>query len=295
MSSFIDANLARLLIKCPDRPGIIAQVSAFLKAMGANITDSDQHSTDPEKGDFFMRLEFQVPKNRSADFVERFEQRFASEVALPFTMQWTISYAAKLKRMAILVSKYDHALLEILWRWSRDELAMEIPFICSNHPDLEQTAKNFNIPFYTVPVTAQTKAKAEQTMLSLCESHRVDGLILARYMQILSPIIIQAYPDKMINIHHSFLPAFIGANPYQQAHDRGVKLIGATAHYVTEALDQGPIITQDVIRVSHRSSVLKLRELGQHVERIVLASAVAAHLEDRVIVDGNKTVVFEVN
>lgn len=293
MLPFADSNLARLLIKCPDRPGIIAQISAFLKQVGANITDSDQHSTDPEKGDFFMRLEFQLPKDRAPDFDKQLEHRFQGEVALPFAMEWNMSYAATLKRMAIFVSKYDHALLEILWRWSRGELPMEIPFICSNHPDLAPAANNFNIPFFTVPVTLDTKAQAEQTMLSLCESHQVDGLILARYMQILTPTMIQAYPYKMINIHHSFLPAFIGANPYQQAYDRGVKLIGATAHYVTAALDQGPIITQDVARVSHRSSAAKLRELGQHVERTVLASAVAAHLEDRVIVDGNKTIVFE--
>lgn len=290
MKHAVDANLARLLITCPDRPGIIAKVTTFLKDHGANITDLDQHSTDPENGTFFMRLEFQTPHLDVSN--QNLEQAFATQVAEPFKMQWQIYYAAKLKRMAVFVSKYDHAFLEILWRQARNELPLIIPFIISNHPDLKKAAEHFGVPYHHIPVTQHTKQEAEAKMLALCEN-QVDGIILARYMQILSEDFVSRYPNKIINIHHSFLPAFVGANPYQQAYDKGVKLIGATAHYVTQDLDMGPIIAQDVIRVSHRHSADKLRELGQDVERTVLARAVRAHLEDRIIVDGTKTVVFE--
>ena len=207
-------------------------------------------------------------------------------------MQWQMHYAANRKRMAIFVSKYDHAFLEILWRQSRDELPFNIPFIISNHPDLKKAALHFDIPFHYIEVTPSTKKAAEAQMLQLCDN-QVDGIILARYMQILSEDFVNRYPSKIINIHHSFLPAFVGANPYQQAYDKGVKLIGATAHYVTKELDMGPIIAQDVVRVSHRQSADKLRELGQDVERTVLARAVRAHVEDRIIVNGTKTVVFD--
>jgi len=283
--------IARLLITCPDGPGIISSVTTFLKNHGGNITDLDQHSTDLEGGTFFMRLEFQLSHLDLPD--DQLEARFAKEVAMPFRMEWQLHYAAHLKKMALFVSKYDHAMLEILWRWSRQELPMIIPFIISNHFDLNNAARHFNVPFYHIPVTAQTKDSAEKAMLSLCQDHGVDGIILARYMQILTEPFVQKYPNKIINIHHSFLPAFVGANPYQAAYDRGVKLIGATAHYVTKELDMGPIITQAVMPVSHRLSVAELRELGQEVEKTVLARAVKAHLEDRIIVDGNKTMVFE--
>ncbi len=292
MNIFNRETIARLLITCGDQPGIIAKVSTFLKEHGANITDLDQHSTDPEGGTFFMRLEFQTPHLDISS--KKLEQAFATEVALPFKMDWQMHYAAKLKKMALLVSKYDHAFLEILWRWSRNELPIEIPFIISNHADLEKAAKHFGVPFYHVPVTPQTKREAEEKILKICEG-KVDAIILARYMQILTEEFIEHYPNKIINIHHSFLPAFIGANPYQQAYDRGVKLIGATAHYVTKDLDMGPIIAQDVVRVSHRLSANDLKELGQNVEKSVLARAVKAHSEDRIIVDGNKTVVFELH
>ncbi len=287
-----NANVARLLITCPDRSGIIAAVSTFLKNHGANITDLDQHSTDPEGGTFFMRLEFQTPHldvNSST-----LNQAFAQEVAEPFQMDWQLHFAKKKKRMAIFVSKYDHALLEVLWRWSSQELAMEIPFIISNHPDVSEAAKHFHVPFYHMPITPETKSSVEEAMLKRCLD-QVDGIILARYMQILTQNFIQHFPNKIINIHHSFLPAFVGANPYQQAYDKGVKLIGATAHYVTEDLDMGPIIAQDVVRASHRLNVGQLRELGQHVERTVLARAIKAHVEDRIIVDGKKTVVFSLD
>lgn len=284
------SHLARLLITCPDRPGIIASVTTFLKNHGANITDLDQHSSDPEGGTFFMRLEFQTPHLNVSD--KKLEADFAQEVGLPFQMDWQIQYAAQFKKMALFVSKHDHALLEILWRWARQELPMEIPFIISNHPDLASAAQHFKVPFHYIPVTKETKQDAEKQILDLCEN-TVDGIILARYMQVLSADFVSQYAHKIINIHHSFLPAFIGANPYQQAYDKGVKLIGATAHYVTQDLDMGPIIAQDVVRVTHRLSAPQLRELGQTVERTVLARAVKAHLEDRIIVDGNKTVVFD--
>lgn len=283
-------TLARLLIACPDRPGIIAKVTTFLKDNQANITDLDQHSTDPAGGSLFMRLEFQ--SNDLDKLRKQFESSFESDVAKSFNMDWKIHFAANLKRMAIFVSKYDHAFLEILWRWSRQELPISIPFIVSNHIDLKHSADHFNIPFHHVPVTPQNKQEAEAKILALCEG-KVDGIILARYMQILSENFVSHYPNKIINIHHSFLPAFIGANPYQQAYDRGVKLIGATAHYVTQDLDMGPIISQDVVRVSHRLNADKLRDLGRDIERTVLARAVKSHVEDRIIVDGNKTIVFE--
>ncbi len=286
------STVARLLITCPDRPGIIAAVTTFLKDHGANITDLDQHSTDAEGGTFFMRLEFQTPHLDLSS--KSLEEKFKTEVGIPFKMDWQMHYAANLRRMALFVSKYDHAFLEVLWRWSRHELPLTIPFIISNHPDLEIAAKHFNVPFHHIPVTPATKAQAEDKILKLCENN-VDGIILARYMQILSENFINHYPNRIINIHHSFLPAFVGANPYQQAYDKGVKLIGATAHYVTTELDMGPIIAQDVVRVSHRLSAEKLRVLGQYVERTVLARAIKSHVEDRIIVDGNKTIVFDLD
>ncbi len=286
------STVARLLITCPDRPGIIAAVTTFLKDHGANITDLDQHSTDAQGGTFFMRLEFQTPNLDLSS--KSLEDKFKAEVGLPFKMDWQIHYAANLRRMALFVSKYDHAFLEVLWRWSRHELPITIPFIISNHPDLANAAKHFNVPFHHIPVTPTTKAEAEDKILKLCENN-VDGIILARYMQILSENFINHYPNRIINIHHSFLPAFVGANPYQQAYDKGVKLIGATAHYVTTELDMGPIIAQDVVRVSHRLSAEKLRVLGQYVERTVLARAIKSHVEDRIIVDGNKTIVFDLD
>ncbi len=285
-------QLMRLLIACPDRPGIIAGVTGFLKENEANITDLDQHSTDPFGGTLFMRLEFQAKETEKLK--QQFESSFKKTVAEPFHMDWTLHEVSSLKRMAIFVSKHDHALLEILWRWSRHELPMELVFVVSNHPDLQKEVEHFNVPFHYIPVTSESKQMAEDKMLTLCEG-KVDGIILARYMQILSDNFVSYYRNNIINIHHSFLPAFIGANPYQQAYDRGVKLIGATAHYVTEELDKGPIISQDVLHVSHRLSAYQLRELGRDIERRVLAQAVKYHLEDRIIVDGNKTIVFDLS
>lgn len=221
----------------------------------------------------------------------QFERAFAEVVARPFGMSWRVAYADQRKRMAVLVSKTDHCLLELLWRVRSGEFDVDIPLVISNHDLLRETTEAFGIPFYHLPVTPETKAEQEAQLLALLEG-RVDLVVLARYMQILSPEVVSRYRGRIINIHHSFLPAFVGANPYKQAYERGVKLIGATAHYVTDELDEGPIIAQDVARVSHRESVADLVGVGRELERTVLARAVAAHLEDRVLIFGNKTVVF---
>jgi formyltetrahydrofolate deformylase len=281
---------ARLLITCPDRPGIVAAVTGFLYAHGANITDLQQHSTDPEGGTFFMRVAFTASHLDLAR--PALERAFQEVVAERFGMAWRLAFASERKRTAILVSKPAHALLELLWRYRVGELPMDLRLVVSNHPDHREEVERFGIPYHHVPVERERKEEAEGRILALLEEAGVELLILARYMQILSPSFVARFPMRIINIHHSFLPAFAGANPYRQAYERGVKLIGATAHYVTEELDQGPIIEQDVARVSHRHSVEELRRLGQELERTVLARAVRWHLEDRILVHGNKTVVF---
>jgi formyltetrahydrofolate deformylase len=280
---------ARLLITCPDQPGIISAVSTFLYNHGANITDLDQHSSDLNGGRFFLRLEFQTPGlDCSLDALER---NFRSRVAEKYRMDWRLSYASDKKRMAILVSRHDHVLMELLWRVMRSNLPAVIPMVISNHEELRGEVERFGIPYHYVPVSADNKEEAYGRMADMLEG-KVDLIVLARYMQILSPAFVARFPHQIINIHHSFLPAFVGANPYLQAWQRGVKLIGATSHYVTDELDEGPIIEQNVQRVSHRHSAEELKALGQDVERQVLLRAVQWHLEDRVIVDGNKTVVF---
>ncbi|MGL4610299.1 MAG: formyltetrahydrofolate deformylase [Trueperaceae bacterium] len=283
-------NTARLLISCQDRPGIVAAVSQFLYAHGANILESQQHSSDPTGGTFFMRMVFFL---EGLDVTRpQFEKAFQDVVASKFAMTWSVSYGDQKKRMAIMVSKYDHCLLELLWRWRSGELEAEIPFVLSNHEDLRSVVEGFGLSYHFMPITKETKEAQEQKTLELL-SGNVDVIVLARYMQILSGEFLRHYPSQVINIHHSFLPAFVGANPYKHAYERGVKLIGATAHYVTEELDQGPIIEQDVRRVSHRDSVQDLVTVGREIERAVLARAVAAHIEDRVIAYGNKTIIFE--
>ena len=264
-------------------------MSQFLYTHGANVLDSSQHSTDPSGGTFFMRMVFRIDGldvSRAG-----LERAFAEVVAKPFGMDWRVAYADRVKRMAIMVSKYDHCLLELLWRARSGEYDVEIPFVVSNHEDLRELTEGFGLPFYCFPVTKETKEAQEAQVLELLEG-QVDVVVLARYMQILTSTFVDRFEKRIINIHHSFLPAFVGANPYKHAYERGVKLIGATAHYVTESLDQGPIIEQDVRRVSHRHNVSDLVRVGREVERAVLARAVAAHLEDRVLVFGNKTVVF---
>jgi len=285
-------NIARLLITCPDRPGIVAAVSQFIFSHGANITHLDQHSTDPEGGKLFMRLEFQTPHLDLG--LEAFVAAFRQVVGAPFEMQWAIRAALPPKRLALFVSRHEHCLMEILWRWSRGELPCEVSMVISNHPDLKEQVERFGAPFHCIPVPPmddEGKAAAENAALELLRD-RADAVVLARYMQILSPEFITRSAVPIINIHHSFLPAFVGADPYRQAFERGVKIIGATAHYVTAELDAGPIIAQDVAHVSHRHGVEELKELGRDLERQVLAKAVRAHLEDRIILDGNKTVVF---
>ena len=282
------ADVGRLLITCPDRPGIVAAVSEYLFENGANITESQQYSTDPFGGTFFLRLEFHLDglTGRAGGLAQRF-----AGLADRFSMRWRLTRAADLKRVAIMVSRADHALQEILWRAQGGELRADIRMVISNHPEAEEAARWWGIPFHQIPVTPETKEAAETAQLGLLKGE-ADLVILARYMQILSPRFLSEFGGPIINIHHSFLPAFAGADPYRKAAARGVKLIGATAHYVTAELDAGPIIEQDIVRVDHRCSVDDLRRLGRHVERAVLARAVGWHLEDRVIVHQNSTIVF---
>jgi formyltetrahydrofolate deformylase len=282
--------ITRLLISCADRPGIVAASSRLLTDVGANIVRSDQHTTDPRGGTFFMRMEFDLALDR-AERAE-LEQRFAREVAEPLDMQWRMWDAAIPKRVAILVSRQDHCLLDLLWRWRRGQLQMDVGVVVSNHADLREDVESFGLPYVHIPVDAASKPEAERRLLELLAAERVDLVVLARYMQILSGELLDGLGAPAINIHHSFLPAFAGASPYEQAKQRGVKLIGATAHYVTEGLDEGPIIEQDTVRVTHRDDVPALMRLGADIERTVLARAVQWHCEDRVLRAGETTVVF---
>jgi formyltetrahydrofolate deformylase len=277
---------ARLLISCPDRHGIVAAVSGFLADRDANIISSAQYSTDPEGGAFFMRMAFAI---EALD--DGLAKAFGEQVAERFSMQWYLHDAAQPKRVAILVSREDHCLLDLLWRWRRGELHCDIPLVISNHPDSADDVATFGVPYEHVPVAKGEKPAAEAKMLELLAG-QFDLVVLARYMQILSGDFLANVGCPVINIHHSFLPAFAGADPYRRAKERGVKVIGATAHYVTEELDAGPIIEQDVTRVTHSEGVDELVSIGRDVERRVLARAVNLHLEDRVLVHENRTVVF---
>jgi formyltetrahydrofolate deformylase len=277
---------ARLLISCPDQHGIVAAVSGFLAERGANIVSSAQYSTDPEGGAFFMRMTFAI---QGID--DDFAKAFGEQVAERFSMLWYLQDAAQPKRVAILVSREDHCLLDLLWRWRRGELHCDIPLVISNHPDSADDVATFGVRYEHVPVVKGEKPAAEARMLELLAG-QFDLVVLARYMQILSGDFLANVGCPVINIHHSFLPAFAGADPYGRAKERGVKVIGATAHYVTEELDAGPIIEQDVTRVTHSESVEELITVGRDVERRVLARAVNLHLEDRVLVHENRTVVF---
>jgi formyltetrahydrofolate deformylase len=280
---------AVLLVQCPDRAGIVAAISSFLFRHGANITDFDQHTSE-EEGVYFTRLEFQTDR---VDLpLEDLEKAFEFDVARPYAMDWRLALSTRPRRIAVLVSKHDHALLELLWTWRRGELRGEVVTVVSNHPDLREAVESFGVPFVHVPNTPATRPQAEARLREVVDG-KADLLVLARYMQIVSPELVAAWPNRIINIHHSFLPAFAGADPYRQAYDRGVKIVGATAHYVTAELDAGPIIEQDVGRVSHRHSVQDLKALGRDLERRVLVRAVRWHCEERIIVHGNKTVVFE--
>ena len=282
-------RIGRLVVSCRDQRGIVAAISGSLTDVGANIIMSDQYSTDPEGGSFFLRTEFLLEP--LAERLTELEGTLA-ELAARFDMSWRLNRRGERKRMAVFVSRYDHCLLDLLWRWRRGELSADIVTVISNHPDLEDEVKAFGVPFVHVPVTRETKTQAEARQLELLAG-RVDLVVMARYMQILSGDFLQRIGAPVINIHHSFLPAFAGADPYARARARGVKLIGATAHYATADLDEGPIIEQDIRRVSHRADTDLLVRIGQDVERTVLARAVDWHLEDRVMVHENRTVVFE--
>jgi formyltetrahydrofolate deformylase len=280
---------AILLVQCPDRPGIVAAISSFLFRHGANITDFDQHTSEEGPGTYFTRLEFQIGKLDLP--LDDLKHAFALDVARPFSMSSRLTLSSDRKRIAVLVSRHDHALLELLWTWKRGDLRADFVQVISNHPDLRSAVEPFGVPFAHVPNGKDRRDEAEARMGELLDG-KADLLVLARYMQIVSPAFVARWPNRIINIHHSFLPAFAGARPYHQAFARGVKVIGATAHYVTSDLDEGPIIEQDVARVSHRDSVHDLIRKGRELERVVLARAVDLHLRHRVLVHGNKTVVF---
>jgi formyltetrahydrofolate deformylase len=280
-----EQSTTRLLLACPDRPGLIARVSGFLADAGLNIVDADQHST--AEGRFFMRMVFDpVPERELVEL----RRRFGEEIAGPCEMEHRFAESSQRKRVAIMVSREDHCLSDLLWRWRSGELGGELVAVISNHPDHAEQVAAVGLPFHHVPVESGGREEAERRALELLGD--VDLLVLARYMQVLSARFLDELGAPAINIHHSFLPAFVGADPYRRAHERGVKLIGATAHYVTADLDAGPIIDQDVTRVSHSDEVADLVRIGRDAERLVLARAVTAHLDDRVLLDGERTIVF---
>lgn len=282
-------DIARLLVKCPDKPGIVAALSKFLHEHDSDIMESSQYSSDEENRIFYIRFEF-YSENLWAK-KDQMELDFLS-LAEAFEMDFTFTYNKTKKRSAIFVSKETHCLLELMWEWQSGDLDTDIALVISNHETARGIVEPLGIPFYYIPANKDIRQEVEAEQIALMEKYAVDVLILARYMQILTPDFVEHFPNKIINIHHSFLPAFIGANPYERAYERGVKLIGATSHYVTNDLDEGPIIDQDIERVDHRDHVPTLKKIGQQVERRVLARAVKWHLQDRIIVKDNKTIVF---
>jgi len=282
-------NSATLLITCPDTKGIVAAIADFLYQHNANILHADQHQ-DAENSLFLMRVEWDL-KDFSLDeasFARAFEV-----IAKTYKMTWELKLSADKPRMAIMVSQYDHCLADLLHRYKNNELQCDIPLIISNHLNAQKLAEFYGIPFFHIPVEKDKKKEAEAEQFALFDEYQVDFIVLARYMQILSEDFVKRYPQRVINIHHSFLPAFIGAKPYHRAFERGVKLIGATSHYVTEVLDEGPIIEQDIDRISHRDQVEDLIQKGRDLERIVLYKAVRWHIENRILIYGNKTVIFD--
>ncbi len=284
-----EAQLATLLVSCTDRRGIVAALAQVLAGHGANILDSDQH-TDRDAGQFFQRIRFD-----SAELTtDRHTLEGAiAEVAQRFGMKYRLHYAERRKRVALFVSKYDHCFIDLLLRHRAGELSCEIPLAISNHEDAAPIARQYGLAYHVFPKDKHQKLAQEQRELELLQRENIDLVVLARYMQVLSTEFVRRFPERIVNIHHSFLPAFVGGKPYHQARERGVKLIGATAHYATADLDEGPIIEQDVVRCSHRDSVQDLVRKGRDLEKLVLARAVRWHLDDRVLVYGNKTVVFE--
>lgn len=282
-------NRARLLVKCPDKPGIVSVLSTFLYKHNANIIESSQYSSDPENGKFFIRLEYHC--EHLYDKAQQMEKEF-EQIARDYEMTYNFYYRNQRQRTAIYVSKELHCLLELLWEWQNGDLDTDIAVIISNHEEARSIAESYGIPFHFLPANKDIRKEVEAQQIQLMKEYKVDLLILARYMQILTPDFVDHFENRIINIHHSFLPAFIGANPYDRAHKRGVKLIGATSHYVTNDLDEGPIIEQDVERVDHRDDVATLKKIGRQIERRVLTKAVKWHLENRIIVEGNKTIIF---
>jgi formyltetrahydrofolate deformylase len=287
---------AVLLIDCPDRRGLVARVSSLLYERGANILHADQH-IDPELGLFFMRVEWSlngpVEESDAAGFdLDAFERAFVP-LAAELEMRWQLTSSTRRPRVALFCSQYLHCMVDLLHRWKTGELDCDIPLIISNHKEVENLAAFYGLSFEHIPVTAANRGESEARQLELLERHGIELVVLARYMQILSPAFVARYPAAIINVHHSFLPAFTGAKPYHAAHARGVKLIGATSHYVTEVLDDGPIIEQDVARISHRDQVADLVARGRDLERVVLSRAVRWHLDRRILSYGNKTVVFD--
>ncbi|MCS7062037.1 MAG: formyltetrahydrofolate deformylase [Anaerolineae bacterium] len=289
MPTTTQTESAILLIHCPDRTGLVAAVTDWLFKHDGNILYLDQH-VDQQEGIFFMRVEwdlarFNIPREKIGEF-------FQISIADRYAMRWGLHFSDEKPRMAIFVSKLGHCLYDILSHTESGEWPVQVPLIISNHPHLEPVARRAGIDYHLLPVTPETKSEAERRQLDLLEQYQIDLVVLARYMQILSAQFIARYPNRIINIHHSFLPAFAGANPYRAAHERGVKIIGATAHYVTPELDAGPIIEQDVTRVSHKDSVADMVRKGQDLEKLVLSRAIWYHLKRKVLVYGNRTVVF---
>ncbi len=280
---------AILLVDCPDRKGILAAIADFIYLHGGNVLHADQHQ-DNKLGLFFMRIEWDLKDfglDRE-DFREQFEP-----IARNFQIRWQLELSRSLPNLAIFVSKYQHCLVDLLYRHQTGEFKCKIPLIISNHPDAQDLADHYGIPYHHVPIEKGRKKESERAQRELLQQHAVDLVVLARYMQVLSSDFVSAYPRQIINVHHSFLPAFTGARPYRAAFERGVKLIGATSHYVTTALDEGPIIEQDVARISHRDQVEDLAQKGRDLERVVLARAVRWHLDHRILCYGNKTVIFD--
>jgi formyltetrahydrofolate deformylase len=282
------SSTATLLVSCPDRKGLVAALAKLLAEHGANILQAQQH-TDAQEGTFFQRIHFETAELDIAR--DELEALLRIECGR-YDMDWQISYGDHLKRVAIFVSKFEHCLYDLLLRHRLRELRCEIALVISNHPDLEAVAAQFGVPYQVFPITRETKPAREAEEVALLKSEGIDLIVLARYMQILSDGFVSEFPRRIINIHHSFLPAFMGARPYHQAYERGVKLIGATAHYATPDLDEGPIIAQDVVPTSHRDTVHDLVRKGRDVERTALAQAVRCHLEDRILVQGQRTIVF---
>ena len=280
---------AILLFSCPDQKGLVSMITGFIAQYGGNIVTLHEHVDSFDKT-FFLRVDwdmegFEIPENEVKDAF--------NPVGRKFDANWNIQFTGRKLRVAVLVSKYEHCLQELLWRQRLTESAYEIPLIISNHPDLEAMAAYHRIPYHVFPITKENKDSQEQAELKLLKDNHIDAVVLARYMQVLSQSFVDHFPNRIINIHHSFLPAFMGGNPYKQAYERGVKIIGATSHYVTEDLDEGPIIEQDIVRISHRDSVSDLIRRGRDLERIVLSNAVSYHAEHRILVNGKKTVVFQ--